>query len=64
LISLGELIVEREAQETLAELLGHRATARLPTMLSAHFRKMERQVMENAEDSALFEVSDERLTKL
>src|SRR5205823_1380821 len=42
LIHLGELVIERQPQQTIAYILGHRAIPFFATELPAHAREMER----------------------
>ena len=59
LVRFRERIEEREAEEPVADIFGDRAIAGLATVADAHFREVERQVVEDAFDVAGLEVGDE-----
>ena len=64
LLRVGERVEERQAQQAVAHVLSHPAAARLPAEPPAHLRKMQRDVVEDREDPAGFQVLDELLAVL
>src|SRR5436309_91143 len=63
LVLFGEIIVERQSQKAVAEVLCNRALTRNPAETHSHFREVQWQVMEHAENSPLSQVSDQRLAE-
>src|SRR5205814_2271662 len=61
LVRLGELVIERQPQQTIAYILSHRAIAFFATELPAHAREMQRQVMKDSVYLASAKMCDQGL---
>src|SRR5690349_1723685 len=64
LLGLAEIIVERQAHQSIADILRHRAIAIAAAKLAPHIRKVQRNIVKDAENIMIFQVGDQRLALL
>src|SRR5207253_5730254 len=58
LIFLSQIVIERQPQQAIAYILGDRAIAVSSAKSATHDREVQRQVVENARNAAIFQVSN------
>lgn len=59
-----ERVKEWQSHQPVADIFCHRAVARLSAVLEPHIRKVERQIMKNAQDTVFLEVLDKAGTRV
>jgi len=64
LVLLTEAVIKREAKKSITDVFGNGTVSGMGVVSTAHFREMERQVMENSENSSSLEVGDKLLAFL
>ena len=58
-----KVVIKGQTQQAIAGSLGDRALALAAASLDTHCGKMQRKIMENAEDAVLVQFPDERLPR-
>ena len=61
LIGVSQPVMEWQSHQAIADILGDRAIARLAAHFTTHFRSVQWQIMENADDALYSEVGDQCL---
>ena len=64
LICLGKFVIKRQPEQTVTDVLRYRATLGIAAVLPANIGKVQRQIVEYANDAARFQMSDQCLAAL